>query len=126
MLDPDLASLTMKLPDSALVLGNVQKRILRDAVRRHLPDAVFEHPKTGFSIPLHHFQNQEFAEIARDLMAKRDGPMALLDQGITKSYVDRGLSRRSDRADYSVYRASHQLWALMQLSGWSTRFGVIL
>ncbi len=124
MLDPDLAALTMRLPDGELIGGGVQKRVLREAVRPLLPESVFTHPKSGFSIPLHRFQNDAYREVAHDLLKSRDGPMALLRPGAARAYLKRGLVRTADRADLSVYRASHQLWALMQVAAWSRRFGV--
>jgi hypothetical protein len=30
----------------------------------------------------------------------------------------------TDAADMSVYQATHQLWALLQLAAWVQRFGV--
>jgi asparagine synthase (glutamine-hydrolysing) len=124
MLDPDLADLTMRLPDASLIHHGVQKRVLRDAMKSFLPDVLFKQPKSGFSIPLHRFRNEEYRELAHQLMSVRDGPMALLDTKALKEFVDRGLERYSDRADYSVFKASHQLWALMQLSAWTVRYKV--
>jgi hypothetical protein len=50
--------------------------------------------------------------------------MSLLRPAAVQSYLERGLTRTADRADRSVYRASHQLWALMQVSAWARRFRV--
>ena len=124
MLDPDLAALTMSLPDDELIGGGIQKRVLREAVRPLLPESVFSHPKSGFSIPLHRFQNEAYRETANELLASRDGPMALLMPGAARAYLERGLIRTADRADVSLYRASHQLWALVQFAAWSRRFNV--
>lgn len=124
MLDPDLAELTMKLPDRYLINGRERKYILRRIIRPLLPAEVFSHPKTGFSIPLHKFQNAAYAELAGELLASRAGPMSLLDPRAVDRIRERGLVRQEDRADVSVYRASHQLWALMQLAAWAQRFRV--
>ena len=124
MLDPDLAALTMRLPDDELIDGGIQKRVLREAVRPFLPESVFSHPKRGFSIPLHKFQNEAYREAAYDLLSGSDGPMGLLAPGAAAACLKRGLTRKKDRADVSVYRASHQLWALMQVAAWSRRFHV--
>jgi hypothetical protein len=35
------------------------------------------------------------------------------------------LERNRDMADTSLYRVSHQLWALMQLAAWGERFGIV-
>jgi asparagine synthase (glutamine-hydrolysing) len=54
-LDPEVADVSGRLPDELLIQGGVGKYVLRQAMRRHLPDEVFAHPKRGFSIPLHRF-----------------------------------------------------------------------
>jgi hypothetical protein len=97
---------------------------LRRIIRPLLPAEVFSHPKSGFSIPLHKFQNPAYAELARELLTSRAGPVSLLDPRAVDRIRERGLVRQEDRADVSVYRASHQLWALMQLAAWAQRFRV--
>ncbi|MBK8480844.1 MAG: asparagine synthase (glutamine-hydrolyzing) [Proteobacteria bacterium] len=127
LLDPDVAELALSLPDALLISGGVGKSILRRAMRRELPAVVFDHPKRGFSIPLHRFQNAAYAELAHDLLA--DNPAAglheLLAPETLRHLLTRGLARQSDDVESSVFRASHQLWALMQLGGWLRRFGVV-
>ena len=126
MLDADLADLAMKLPENVLISGNVQKLALREAVRPYLPDVVFNQPKTGFSIPLHKFRNEAFREAAHDLLDHPTGPLSLLNPNAVAKVVETGLTRSEDRADITVYRATHQLWALMQLASWSRRFNVTI
>jgi asparagine synthase (glutamine-hydrolysing) len=116
----------MRLPEEVLISGDVQKLVLREAVRPHLPDIVFKKPKTGFSIPLHRFRNEAFREMAHDLLDVSDGPLELLDKDAVANVVHRGLTSSYDRADISIYRATHQLWGLMQLASWSNRFDVTI
>lgn len=124
MLDPDLAELTMKLPDRYLINGGIRKYVLRQIGQGILPPEVFAHPKTGFSIPLHSFQNAAYEDLARELLETRRGPLSLLDPTAVDKIMERGLVRKEDQADISTYRASHQLWALMQLAAWGERFRV--
>ncbi|MBK6846066.1 MAG: hypothetical protein IPG96_00470 [Proteobacteria bacterium] len=95
-------------------------------MRRELPPVVFDHPKTGFSIPLHRFQNAAYAALARELLADQapDGLHALLAPPALQRLLTQGLARQTDDVESSVFRASHQLWALMQLAGWLRRFRV--
>ena len=126
MLDPGLAALTMGLPDRMLRRGRQGKRILRKAARRWLPACVFAHPKTGFSIPLHRFQNAEYRRLCRELLLDTGNPgmHGLFQTSRLGPMVRRGLDRMHDASDLSVYRASHQVWALMQLAAWIDRFKV--
>lgn len=127
MLDPEVAELALRLPDSLLIRGGVGKAILRRAMRRELPPVVFDHPKTGFSIPLHRFQNAAYRELAHDLLVDHPAPglHELLVPTALRQLLARGLARQEDNVESSVFRASHQLWALMQLGGWLRRFAVV-
>ena len=124
MLDPDLAELSMRLPDSMLMSAGLQKRVIREAVKEFLPDVVFTHPKTGFSIPLHRFVNQEYRDVATELLEKPNDVMSLLNRDELARIMKRGLVRQADQADISVYRASHQLWSLLQIAAWAHRFSI--
>lgn len=128
MLDADLAALSMRLPHQLLIRNGVTKYILRKAVRDWLPDAVFAHPKTGFSIPLHIFQNDNYYRLCQELILSND--LGIMNDLFSKNALDRvvqrGIARKSDAADLSVYRATHQLWALLQLAAWIQFFKVTL
>ena len=127
MLDVDLAELSMRLPDKHLLHNGVGKSILRKAMQGKIPDIVFNHPKSGFSIPLHRFQNNKYKAMAHELLSDRtDGIVQLFSQAAIEETIRTSLSQQSNRADRSVYRASHQLWGLMQLAAWEQRFKVSL
>ena len=123
-LDSEVACVSARLPDKHLIRGGVGKWVLREAVKPLLPAIVFEHPKWGFSIPLHRFVNDEFRAQARTLL-RAGGPLkGIVRPAAVHHILERGLERRADAGDYSVYQATHQLWALMQLGAWIERFGV--
>ncbi len=124
MLDVDLAELSLRLPDEHLIQNGTGKFILREAVRSSLPPTLFEQPKSGFGIPLHRFQNQDYKRLAQDLLLTGNGITSLFNRQALADTVQTGLARRRDQADTSVYRASHQVWALMQLAAWAQRFQV--
>ena len=125
-LDLDLAKAAMSLPDRFLIKGSEQKFILRQIARKRLPSAVLEHPKSGFSIPLHRIQNQAYRQLASDLLRCNSGPMQLFSLPALDVLKNNDLERDRDMADTSVYRISHQLWALMQLAAWGQRFRVLI
>jgi hypothetical protein len=95
-------------------------------MRSSLPGVVFEQPKSGFGIPLHHFQNHHYTALAQDLLLNGNGITGLFNRRNLEEIAQTGLSRQRDQADTSVYRASHQVWALMQLAAWAQRFKVIV
>ena len=126
MLDADLADLSMKLPDKHLIQNGLGKSILRKAMRKKLPDSVFEHPKSGFSIPLHKFQNEAYKDMVTDLLGDSSGIAQLFAKDELTAVIQRGLYQKGDNAQHSVYRVSHQLWSLAQLAGWQKKFNVSL
>jgi asparagine synthase (glutamine-hydrolysing) len=128
MLDVEMAALAARMPDEHLIRGRTPKYLLREAVRDWLPAEVFSHPKTGFSIPLHAFQNRQYEQVCEDLLlGTRDNLAArLLRRPAVESIVRRGLARKSDRGDVSVFRATHHLWTLVQLAAWAEHFQVSL
>jgi asparagine synthase (glutamine-hydrolysing) len=125
-LDPRIANLAARLPDDQLIRGTVGKWILRRAMKDLLPDSVFTHPKHGFSIPLHEFQNVAYRNLAGDLLLTSHPLHALFRKDALADLIGRGMGQRTDTATHSVYRSSHQLWALLQLFGWARRFEVRL
>lgn len=126
LLDADLADLSMRLPDKHLIQNGVGKDILRKAVRKSLPEVVFKQPKRGFDIPLHQFQNEQYRATSRDLLCNGSEVTQLFDRRQVNELVETGLSQKMDSAQRSVFRSSHQLWGLMQLSAWQQRFEVSL
>ena len=90
-----------------------------------LPDSVFSHPKTGFDIPLHAFRNDVYVRLARQLLLHdSSGMMDLFSKEAVHGLLDQGLDQNTDAVDFSVYRATHRLWSLMQLAAWAQHFKV--
>jgi asparagine synthase (glutamine-hydrolysing) len=123
MLDRDLAALALSLPDKHLVRGSIQKYVLRQVLKDRLPREIFLRRKTGFSIPLHRLQNQEYRALADELLTKKQEVMDLFSTDALERVTRTALAAQ-ESSTASVYRSTHQLWALMQLAGWGKRFGV--
>ena len=128
MLDVEMAELSMRLPDDLLLRDGTTKYILRKAIRPWLPDSVFTHPKWGFSIPLHLFQNKNFYDLCDELLlnTKNEVMKALFSKSSLTMLVQRGLDRKFDAGDLSAFHASQQLWAILNLAGWIELFAVKL
>lgn len=125
MLDVELCELALKLPDRQLLRNGAGKHVLRNVIRPHVPASVLSHPKSGFSIPLHHFRNDTYAKLTRELLHDSSRVRELFFTPALDHALDVGLGRARDRADLSVYRASHQLWSLLQIAAWAEHFQVI-
>ena len=123
-LDPDLFEASTKLPDQFLINKGLGKYIIRQIMKEDLPKVVFEHPKQGFSIPLHHYQNDQFIELAKELLFSANPFPDLFDSNFIQQIFQQGVNQKKDSAHLSAFRANHRLWMLMQLFGWGRRFGV--
>jgi asparagine synthase (glutamine-hydrolysing) len=65
----DVMEFAFSLPDASRMRGLSGKRMLRDAVRGLIPDAVIDRPKKGFGMPVAAWLNGSLAEMANDLFA---------------------------------------------------------
>ena len=95
-LDADLFEASTHLPDRFLRKKGLGKIVLRRMMDKKLPSAVFNHPKSGFSIPLHHFRNDDFNKLAVNLinqpymieLFQKNTLNKILNIGITSSKDD--------------------------------------
>ncbi len=128
MLDVGIFEVASKMPDHLLIRGGRGKYILREAVKDWLPSEVFTHPKWGFAIPLHEYQNDRYRQMCSDLLAPGKHPVLdhIFRRDYLESIVTRGLARTRDAADVSVFRASHQVWQLVMFAAWVHDFDVSL
>ncbi len=68
-LDNDMVALSRSLPDSYIVPRSGQcKKLLKDVLRRYLPDSIVDAPKTGFHIPMKIWLRTHFQDWANDLL----------------------------------------------------------
>jgi asparagine synthase (glutamine-hydrolysing) len=128
LLSAEVTDLAMRLPDKLLIKDGVKKFILREVGRPWLPDVVYSHPKMGFSIPLHMFQNEKYSRLCVRYVAENKSPIMteLFDRDALIKAVARGDRGQFVNASMSVRRASHQLWGLLQLGAWADHYAVSL
>jgi len=110
LLNADLVNFVTGLPIDYKIVGTNGKRILRDAFRDVLPEAILNRSKMGFEVPIGEFLRNELKEMYHDVVT----PSALKDLNINPQTADRlynnHLQRRAERADL--------LWALLVLCWW--------
>jgi asparagine synthase (glutamine-hydrolysing) len=122
-LDPVLFEASCLIPDHFLRNKGLGKLVIREMMKDDLPDIVFNHPKSGFSIPLHTFRNEAFASLAKRLLNK-SYMKELFSPQILRNIIETGLVDLSSSGEGSIYRKTHQLWSLMMLSGWIEMYKV--
>jgi asparagine synthase (glutamine-hydrolysing) len=123
-LDPDLAELAGHLPDSQLIRHGRGKSILRRAARELLADEVLLAPKRGFALPLHRFAGAEFFQLANRLLETDTPVRRLFREESLRALFRFGNEFKYGDARRSVFRATHQMWLMMQLLGWALEFKV--
>jgi len=111
LLDHELAELAAEIPHAWKIRDGQGKRILVDAVGDRLPRELFDHPKTGFDIPLVDWFRGSLREFLRDHVTdprflERD----LVAPEFLRELLDEHDSGRRDN--------SHWLWSLLVLALW--------
>lgn len=125
-LDPVLFEASTQLSDDLLIKQGKGKYLLRKIMEAHLPKAVFNHPKMGFSIPLYKYQNDVFKKLAHRLLFEENPLPTLIPKDVLQKIYHKGISVKKDTAKESTFQTSHQLWMMMMLFGWIKRFKVTL
>jgi asparagine synthase (glutamine-hydrolysing) len=111
LLDHCFMEVAARLPLPTKVSRGSSKRLLKDAVRRWIPDHVLDRPKCGFSMPLSSWLRNELRHVPSSVLLDRRA-------------VERGLFRRAavERLIKDHQRGvndnGNKLWALIQLELW--------
>lgn len=121
-LDPDLYEASLNISDDLLMYDGVGKKIIRDIMKPHLPDIVFNHPKSGFSIPLHKFINDEYYHLVDTLIDRDSSIYHLFDEEVLLALKNN--RQHKDSKKTSAFRTSHQQWSMLLLFGWVKRFNI--
>jgi len=100
------------MPGHALTRKGVGKWALRQVLYQHVPKALIERPKTGFSVPLAAWLRGPLRGWAEDLLSEsRLRAGGLLDAGPVRTLWMEHLSGKFDRSSY--------LWNVLTFQAWS-------
>jgi asparagine synthase (glutamine-hydrolysing) len=111
LLDHRLVELAWSLPDSALVRDGRGKWVLREILRRHVPDELVDRPKLGFDPPVGAWLRGPLRGWAEDLLS--DASLArhgLIDPAPVRRVWEEHVRGRADH--------TYRLWAVLMLQGW--------
>lgn len=112
LLDHRVVELAFALPSHALQRNGISKWVLRQVLYRHVPQALIERPKTGFSVPLADWLRGPLRPWAEELL----GPTALKKDGLIDANKIGQLWRNhlSGRFDHS-----NHLWSILMFQSWA-------
>jgi asparagine synthase (glutamine-hydrolysing) len=117
ILDHRVVEFSWTLPDDLKVRGRVGKWLLRSVLDRHVPRALTDRPKTGFSVPL---------------AAWLDGPLRAWAEELllsTSATRDTLFERTEVARAWRAFRAGRVenalgIWALVVLESWRRHWGI--
>jgi asparagine synthase (glutamine-hydrolysing) len=91
--------------------GSRTKSILRNAVKRLVPDIVLEKPKQGFSIPMKHWLRTSLKPMMLDLLSKDSlHSHGYFNHQVVSKWIQEHIDGRANH--------SHRLWSLMVFELW--------
>jgi asparagine synthase (glutamine-hydrolysing) len=116
-MDHELAAYASSLPDEWRVSGRMTKRILREAMKRMLPNAILARPKVGFRVPV----NEWFRGSLRDYLTDHlTGPntrtRAYFKPDVLARYVNEHVTGQQNHEKL--------LWCLLNLEIWHRVYNV--
>jgi asparagine synthase (glutamine-hydrolysing) len=116
LLDHHLLAFAARLPPHLRIAGSKGKRALAEVLHRHVPQALVDRPKQGFSVPMDQWLRGPLRDWAQDLLAPaRLDPMGLLNGPKLRALFAAHQSGRIDR--------QHQLWNALMLISWVQSHG---
>lgn len=116
-LDHNIVDFAFGLPEAYKIDGKMKKRIVQDAFRHLLPDAIYNRPKHGFEIPLlDWFRKELWSLIDDDLLSDR----FVAEQEIFNLSSIQELKKRLLSNNPGDSHAT--IWALLVFQNWWKRY----
>jgi len=111
LMDYELAEFCWRVPHHMKVRGNKGKWLLRQVLKRHVPEALFDRPKMGFSIPLGAWLRGPLKEWGSDLIAQNHD---MLKNEMIKA-------RWSEFQNSNSQQVPKDLWTALMFQCWHER-----
>lgn len=111
-LDPGVIEVASRIPPSMRFRGRKGKWALRKVLERHVPRALFDRPKMGFSVPVGEWLRGPLRDWAEELLSQQ----ALDDTGLLRPQPVQTMwsEHKAGRCDWAK-----QLWTILMLQAWS-------
>ena len=118
-MDHSLAKYVSSLPDRYRLNGNVSKWLLREGMKKLLPEEIINRPKVGFRVPVNEWFRGEMREY---LHAHLLGPDSLTKHLYSKKVLERFVD------EHMRSKQNHEklLWTLLNLEVWQREYRLSL
>jgi asparagine synthase (glutamine-hydrolysing) len=117
LLDPEIVTFALGLPEELRLKEATGKLILRETLKRYMPEALFTRPKAGFTPPLESWLLGPLRQWAEDLLAPAElAKNGLLDVALVRKFWARYAKGGTGE--------DARIWAVLQLQSWMAARGL--
>jgi asparagine synthase (glutamine-hydrolysing) len=114
-LDHTLVEFAASLPDAWKLSGWTTKRVLREAMKSVLPEAILNRPKMGFPVPLRAWTRGRWNAVVSDvLLDRRSKERGIIDPAAVARLLHQHAAGTIDATD--------RIWSLLNLEIWFRTF----
>lgn len=124
LLDQRVVEFALRTPLDLKMKDGVGKYLLREAGRKMLPNAVYDHPKQGFSPPLAQWFNDEYWDHLEDSYRPGSDAAALFDDKTLRTSIAQAKNAYGNTSTVSHDNAANRAWVLSQLAIWLDMYSV--
>jgi asparagine synthase (glutamine-hydrolysing) len=118
-MDHLLAKFVSSLPDSYRLKGNISKWLLREGMKKLLPEEIINRPKVGFRVPVSEWFRGDMRDYLYDhLLGQDSATKHLFNQRVLEKYVQEHMSSKQNHEKL--------LWTLLNLEIWQREYRLSL
>jgi asparagine synthase (glutamine-hydrolysing) len=115
-LDPLIADLAWRAPPSMKIRGDEGKWLVKQVLKRYVPEALTDRPKLGFSVPLHAWLTGALRPWAEDLLS----PARLAREGV---FVPAAVTRAWRGLLAGDSGLATRVWTVLMFESWQAARG---
>ncbi len=121
LLDHEVVEIALRIPTRMKRRGTTGKLLLRQLLRRHLPDHLIDRPKRGFGVPISAWLRDDLAPELENMVADGGSPMwEYFDHAAVSRLHSAYQNSRADR-QAALWQLPSGLWRSLFFYHWSRK-----